>query len=256
MTVTNASRNRVEFTYDDKKYACKRPTQGESLKAQQAASVAYATSLKNGIITRVELEKIARERNLFGEEFTEKLVELNREHINCQTELFQPEISAEDRNSLASRIRNIDNERTNLIAMREAAFGHTCEGIAQMQYMNFVVAQCTVNEDGTPVWCVDKNGQKVPSFDMFLDENDEEIVGKATTYMMGLLDGFDPTLITNENGDYVDRLLEEIDKSQLEEENQPDLDDLIEEAVDEIPDSSEESVKIPDNVVIIDKTVT
>jgi hypothetical protein len=150
----------------------KRPTPKHLSQAQMIGSRVWTQAVRDGIFTKIGLEKFMEENGIWD---SEKAIKQTR--ILQQIGLLEKEIASgknpngttlklsEGKNK-AIELRRLRIELRELIAEKIALESNTAEGLADNSKFNYLVSQCTYYSDGKKVYS---------SLDDYNDRSDDEI---------------------------------------------------------------------------------
>lgn len=141
----------------------------------------YTRCLSEGIPTSAELMDILRKRDIIGEDFDKRVVELSQELNNL---IIGLEL-AEDNNEKSTLAVKVAQAREALFQWNQRLSGpmsNTCEQIADDARLEFLTASMIQYEDGSKVW---------ENHNDFLSVQDQAMTMKSRYEVMLYLQGYD-----------------------------------------------------------------
>lgn len=159
------------------------PTIEDGNKARNIYRKEFAEGLKNGGILRLNLEKIAREQGIWNDEKEEQQRKIDEQLADKTIKLKSGGIKLSEAKQLAVDIRNLRNERRNLLSEKSSLDTHTIEGQADNARFNSLVSSCLVYKD---------NGKSYySSMEEYLNNAGNEEAFKAAQLLAKMLYGLD-----------------------------------------------------------------
>ena len=201
--------NRV-FEHRGTKYAVRRPTFDEVLKANEERAKAFNEALQRGDMLRDQLDIELRKRKLWNDDRERKYQQLKSKVIDGDYRLSKGGIKLSEARQLALEMADARSEMVDLLSSRTELDSNTCEGKADTVRFNYLYSACLVYEDsGEPYF---ENG----ILDYLVKQNDEVVILGATEfyYLLSNIDDPDSKTVeenflneygfTNEKGQLVD----------------------------------------------------
>jgi hypothetical protein len=168
------------------KIVVKKPSSGIISQAQRVASKAWTECVRDEIMTKKELEKFMKSHDIWNEDKESEQKKITQEINDLERQLFigtkGKRLSKSEGKKIAIQMRIKRNELRDLISERMALEQNTAESISDNVRFDFLVANCTYNE----------NGQKVyKDIDDYADNSDSEIAFAAATALAQMMYSID-----------------------------------------------------------------
>ena len=154
------------------KIVVKRPNSRQLEKAQLIGSKMWTQAVKDGIFTKVALEKFMKDQGIWTSEKALKQTQILRQIGYLETQIA----TGKNENGTTMKLsegkeRSIDLRRLRidlreLIAERISLESNTAEGLSDNAKFNFLVSQCTYHESGEKVYA---------NMEEYNDKADDEI---------------------------------------------------------------------------------
>lgn len=176
LTITNGG---VE---EKVKLVIKRPNNIVASQAQRVAAKAWTDCVRDGIMTKKELEKFMKEHGVWtdGKDIEQKNI---IEQITAlEQELYiggkNAKMKASDGKGIAIKMRIKRNELRELISEKISMEQNTAESIADNARFDYLVASCTFYANGDKVYS---------NLEDYKDKSDSELAFGAATALAGML---------------------------------------------------------------------
>lgn len=181
------AKNKIEFTVDEVSYTVTKPNNKDILEAGIKHSTTYTQLLRAGSLATAEVEKIARERNLWDDFKSQEKKRLNKEYVDNERIIAGrvPEVTIEDKRKAALKMFSIKRELQNLDSAMGNLFSNTAEFKAREAKMNVLIVRCTkFTETGKNVW---------KSVDELLESSENNKVADEAMVALAIMEeGYDP----------------------------------------------------------------
>lgn len=175
------NRNGTEETV---KIVIRRPNNAAMSQAQRVGAKAWTDCVRDGIMTKKELEKFMKEQDIWNDGKDEEQKKIVKEISDLEKQLFvsgthkDGKLRASEGKDIAIQMRVKRAELRDLIAERMSLEQNTAEAISDNARFDFLVANCTFYE----------NGQKVyKDLDDYKENADSEIGFAAATSLASML---------------------------------------------------------------------
>lgn len=136
-----------------KKFIVKRPTSGALSLASRHRAKVWNECLIDGILTKKELEDMMEKRGLWGKEHQEKYKSLIKDIQQLEKDLYigdgKKKHKLSEGKEKAIKIREKRFELQKLIAQKIELEENTAESLSENARFDFLVAECSYEEDGT-----------------------------------------------------------------------------------------------------------
>jgi len=151
----------IEVKTDDGeivKIVVKRPNSRQLEKAQLIGSKMWTQAVKDGIFTKVALEKFMKDQGIWTSEKALKQTQILRQigHLETQIATGKNEngttMKLSEGKEKSIDLRRLRIELRELIAERISLESNTAEGLSDNAKFNFLVSQCTYHESGEKVY--------------------------------------------------------------------------------------------------------
>ena len=168
------------------KIVVKKPNNAVSSAAQRVAAKAWTECTRDGIMTKKELEKFMKAHDIWNDDKEVKQKEITQQINDLERELFVgskgKRLSKSEGKRIAIQMRIKRNELRELISERMSFEQNTAEAISDNARFDYLVANCTYNE----------NGQKVyKDLDDYTENSDSEIGFAAATALAQMMYSID-----------------------------------------------------------------
>ena len=175
----------VEVTIDDNKVniVIKKPNNVLISQAQRVGAKAWTDCVRDGIMTKKELEKFMKDQGIWDDGKDQEQKKLVEEISSLEKKLFigsqgHGKLKASEGKEIAIQMRIKRAELRDLIAEKLSLEQNTAEAISDNVRFDFLVATCTFYE----------NGQKVySSLDDYQSRSDGEPAFTAASTLAGML---------------------------------------------------------------------
>ena len=164
------------------KLVIKRPTNALLSQAQRVSAKIWTDCVRDGIMTKKELEKFMKEQGIWNDEKDTEQKKITEEINRLERELYvsgkNGKLRATEGKNIAIEMRKKRIELRELIAERMGLEQNTAESISDNARFDFLVANCTYYE----------NGQKVyKDMDEYTANSDGEIAFSAATALAQMM---------------------------------------------------------------------
>ena len=163
----------------------KRPNSNILNRANALFTKTLHQHMKDGIMTKPELEKFMLEKDIWSEEKSDRQKELAKEIRELTKDLFQGrgKRKLSEGKDLAIKIKKARYELQSLIAEKLSLEQNTAESLADNLKFDFLVSECTYTEDGK---------KKVyNSLEDYQDRSDDEIAFMAAATLAQMIYSLD-----------------------------------------------------------------
>lgn len=169
------------------------PTQKQNSKANLVQKAEFSRALRAEVLTSAEVEKLLRDRGLWGEEQEAKLNVLNEKLRELTDQLDDDTLSNEDGEKLCVRIEDLRAEIAQINDIHQTIAPNTCELMAEEARIKYLATVCVVDaKTNRPVY------KDVDHFDDLMDSEPQMTVSAYTETMVGLMSlSFDRDLPTD-----------------------------------------------------------
>ena len=199
------------FEHNGVKYAVRRPTFEEVIKANEEKAKAFNQALQRGDMLRDQLDEELRKRSLWNDDRELRYQQLKAKVIDGDFQLSKGGIKLSEAKSLALEMAAARKEMVDLLSSRTELDSNTCEGKADTVRFNYLYSACLVYEDsGEPYF---KGG-----IADYILQQESPIVIKGATEFYYLLSSSDESEaktreesflldygFVNENGQFIDK---------------------------------------------------
>jgi hypothetical protein len=199
------------FEHNGVKYAVRRPTFDEIIKANEERAKAFNDALQRGDMLRDQLEEELRRRSLWTDKIQARYESLRQDVIDGDFKLSKGGISLAEAREIALKMSDARKEMVELLSSRSDLDSNTCEGKADTVRFNYLYSACLVYEDsGEPYF---KGG-----IADYILQQESPIVIKGATEFYYLLSSSDESQaktreesflldygFVNENGQFIDK---------------------------------------------------
>jgi hypothetical protein len=164
------------------KLVVKRPTNALLSQAQRVSAKVWTDCVRDGIMTKKELEKFMKEQGIWNDEKDTEQKKITEEINRLERELYvsgkNGKLRATEGKNIAIDMRKKRIELRELIAERMGLEQNTAESISDNSRFDFLVANCAYYE----------NGQKVyKDMDEYTANSDGEIAFSAATALAQMM---------------------------------------------------------------------
>ena len=177
----------VKITKDGKeevtKIVVKRPSSSLISSAQRIGAKAWTDCVRDGIMTKKELEKFMKEQGIWDEGKDEEQKKVIQEIADLERRLYVSgntgkKLKASEGKNIAIQMRIKRNELRDLIAEKMSLEQNTAESISDNVRFDYLVANCTYYE----------NGQKVyKDLEDYKERSDNELAFSAASTLAGMM---------------------------------------------------------------------
>ena len=177
----------VKITKDGKeevtKIVVKRPSSSLISSAQRIGAKAWTDCVRDGIMTKKELEKFMKEQGIWDEGKDEEQKKVIQEIADLERRLYVSgntgkKLKASEGKNIAIQMRIKRNELRDLIAEKMSLEQNTAESISDNVRFDYLVANCTYYE----------NGQKVYNdLDDYKERSDDQIAFSAASSLASMM---------------------------------------------------------------------
>lgn len=174
----------IDVSLDDKdlKIVVKKPGNVLMSSAQRVGAKAWTDCVREGIMTKKELEKFMNAQGIWDKDKDEKQKSITDAIFSMEKQLYvggkNGQLRASEGKKIAIEMRKKRNELRDLISERLSLEQNTAESISDNSKFDFLVASCTFYE----------NGQKVYNdMDDYKQRSDDALAYAAATALAGML---------------------------------------------------------------------
>jgi len=177
---------KIEVTVDNQKVSLviKKPNNAIMSQAQRVGAKAWTDCVREGIMTKKELEKFMKEQGIWDDGKDEEQKKIVKDISDLEKKLFvsgadkTSKLRASEGKEIAIEMRVKRNELRDLIAERMSLEQNTAESISDNSRFDFLVASCTFYENGNKVY---------NSLEDYKERADGEIGFAAATALASML---------------------------------------------------------------------
>lgn len=180
------------FEHNGVKYAVRRPTFEEVIKANEEKAKAFNQALQRGDMLRDQLDEELRKRSLWNDDRELRYQQLKAKVIDGDFQLSKGGIKLSEAKSLALEMAAARKEMVDLLSSRTELDSNTCEGKADTVRFNYLYSSCLVYEDSGESYF--PNG----IVDYLVKQDDEVVIKGATEFYYLLSNVDDPDSSTPE----------------------------------------------------------
>lgn len=165
------------------KLVIKKPTSTLISSAQRVGAKAWTDCVRDGIMTKKELEKFMKQQGIWDEGKDEEQKKIVQEIADLEKQLYVSgnggkKLKASEGKKIAIQMRIKRNELRDLIAEKMSLEQNTAESISDNVRFDYLVANCAFYE----------NGQKVyNSMEEYKERADDEIAFMAASTLAGMM---------------------------------------------------------------------
>lgn len=174
----------IDVSLDDKdlKIVVKKPGNVLMSSAQRVGAKAWTECVREGIMTKKELEKFMNAQGIWDKDKDEKQKSITDAIFSMEKQLYvggkNGQLRASEGKKIAIEMRRKRNELRDLISERLSLEQNTAESISDNSKFDFLVSSCTFYE----------NGQKVYNdMDDYKQRSDDALAYAAATALAGML---------------------------------------------------------------------
>ncbi len=142
----------ISFKVADVNYKVRQPSLDEQNKAQMVYNKAFSNALSSGSPLRTEVADILRERGMWNDDKQAELEKLQKDILDKEFILHKGGIYKKEAREIAIKLKKLRDKVSTLFAPIANFDQYTCEGQAQNARFDSLVSNCTVYEDGRPVF--------------------------------------------------------------------------------------------------------
>ena len=172
-----------EFEFEKKKYFVKKPGSKVSQHAQRIYSAEFMKCLNEGLMVRAKLKKFLQEHGVWTEAQEEEEKQISKEINDIEVEIYRggkdrKTMSLSEGREKAIKMKELRNRYSNLISERQSYESNTAESMSDNARFDFLVSECTFNEDGTKVY---------NSYEDYQNKSGEEFAYEAASALAQLM---------------------------------------------------------------------
>jgi hypothetical protein len=221
--MSNKREKTVTVTLNDgKKVKIKvmKPTNRLNSAAQRIGATVWTQCIQDGVMTKQELKNLMEEKKIWGKEDEKKQKDLQQGIVDLERDLYinkRKKIKLSEAKEIAFKMQKKRIELRDHIARRIELEGNTAESLSDNAKFDFLVANCTLWENGNKVY---------NSMDEYQDTADDDIAFTAAATLAEMLYAIDPEFekglpenrflraagVVNEELEYVDKDGERTDR--------------------------------------------
>lgn len=140
------------------KIVVKKPNNATLSQAQRISAKAWTDCVREGIMTKKELEKFMKEQGIWDDGKDEEQKKIVKEISDFEKQLFvggthkDGKLRASEGKDIAIKMRMKRAELRDLIAEKISLEQNTAESISDNSRFDYLVANCTFHENGTKVY--------------------------------------------------------------------------------------------------------
>jgi len=219
----NKREKTVTVTLDDGKEVkikVVKPTNRLNSAAQRIGATVWTQCIQDGVMTKQELKSLMEKKKIWGKDDDEKQKSLQQDIANLEQELYinkRKKMKLSEAKDIAFKMQKKRIALRDHIARRIELEGNTAESLSDNAKFDFLVANCTLWENGNKVY---------NSLDTYQDSSDDNIAFTAAATLAEMLYAIDPEFekglpenrflraagVVNENLEYVDKDGERTDR--------------------------------------------
>lgn len=169
---------------DNVKVVIRKPNNVILSQAQRVGAKAWTDCVRDGIMTKKELEKFMKEQGIWDDGKDEEQKKIIQEISDLEKKLYVggsakgSKLRASEGKEIAIKMRMKRNELRDLIAERMGLEQNTAEAISDNVRFDFLVSNCTYYENGNKVY---------NSLEDYREKADSEIAFSAATALASML---------------------------------------------------------------------
>lgn len=166
------------------KIVVRKPNNAVMSQAQRVGAKSWTDCVRDGIMTKKELEKFMKEQGIWDDGKDEEQKKIVQEISDLEKQLYVggankgTKLKASEGKEIAIKMRIKRGELRDLIAERMSLEQNTAESISDNSRFDFLVSNCTYYENGNKVYT---------SLDDYRDKADSEIGFAAATALASML---------------------------------------------------------------------
>lgn len=174
----------IDLTINDKpvKIVIRKPNSVMMSGAQRVGSRVWTECVREGIMTKKELEKFMTAQGVWDKDKDAQQKEITDEILSLERQLYvngkDGKLRASEGKEIAIKMRRKRNELRELISERIALEQNTAEAIADNAKFDYLVANCTFYENGNKVY---------NDLDAYKQQADSDIGFAAATALASML---------------------------------------------------------------------
>jgi hypothetical protein len=171
-------------TEEKVKIVVKKPNNATMSNAQRVGAKAWTDCVRDGIMTKKELEKFMKAQGIWDDGKDEEQKNIIKEISSLEKQLYVggtgkgSKLRASEGKDIAIKMRIKRNELRDLISERMSLEQNTAEAISDNSKFDFLVSSCTFYENGNKVY---------NSLDEYKDNSDSQIAYAAATALASML---------------------------------------------------------------------
>jgi hypothetical protein len=177
---------KIDVTVDNQKVTLviRKPNNALMSQAQRVGAKAWTDCVREGIMTKKELEKFMKEQGIWDDGKDEEQKKIVKEISDLEKKLFvsgadkSSKLRASEGKEIAIEMRVKRNELRDLISERMSLEQNTAESISDNSRFDFLVSSCTFYENGNKVYT---------SLEDYKERSDGEIGFAAATALASML---------------------------------------------------------------------
>lgn len=140
-----------------KKIRVDRPSNDVATKADRYRAKIWAECIRDGVMTKMQVEKMLAEQNVWGEQEQKEYVDLLQQIADAEKELFLGSEGVKTRKlsegkDLAIKIRGLRLSLRGLMAQKASLEDSTAEALADNARLDYLTSACTYYENGKKVY--------------------------------------------------------------------------------------------------------
>lgn len=160
---------RVEVVMDDSKpdektiIVVKRPTNRVQTEAARVGALVWTNCIKDGVMTKQELDKFMKEKGIWGEAKEKEKEEVSNAITSLEKRLYlggtdnkrggkKKRVKLSEAKDLALQMRQKRGELRDLLAEKITLESNTAESLSENAKFDYIVAECTFDEHGNRVY--------------------------------------------------------------------------------------------------------
>jgi hypothetical protein len=190
-----------------------KPTNRLNSAAQRIGATVWTQCIQDGVMTKQELKTLMEKKKIWGKEDDQKQKDLQQGIADLEKELYinkRKKIKLSEAKAIAFKMQKKRIALRDHIARRIELEGNTAESLSDNAKFDFLVANCTLWENGNKVY---------NSMDAYQDSSDDTIAFTAASTLAEMLYAIDPEFekalpenrfliaagVVNEELEYVDK---------------------------------------------------
>lgn len=169
----------IEFEVDGTKYQIKSPSSRVTQEASRRYSIEFTKCLREGIMTQEQMKDFLMEHKVWTEEDEKEEQEITKKIADLEVEIFRgsprkKKVTLEEGRKKSLEMRELRSRYANLLSERQSYESNTAENIADNARFDFLVSECTFNEDNTKVY---------NSYEDYLEKSSDELAFTAASVL-------------------------------------------------------------------------